>query len=219
VPFGIDLAGKLAFVRATNCLPRAPLARLLRLRSVYRKWSESLHLIHPLSAAFHRARVETRPVGSPEAVELEHAINRWMKNCHFVDPWIKDLARVTLHMHDLGLAQPGKWYADEALWWNELHPKVPPLAPQGGLEQLFEYEARAREHFRKVRAARKLVPLITGARKQNQERDARWTALRFDGKSYSEIAKTEEGEGSVDEDTIQKSVTAFARRVGLTLSV
>ena len=217
VPFGVDLAAKLAFVHATNCLPQAPLARLLRLRSVYHKWSESLQLIHPLSAAFPRAGISTRPVESPEAVELEHSINRWMKSCHFVAPWIADLARVTLHMHDLGLARPGKWYGDELLWWNDLHRKVPPLAPQGGREQLFEYAAREKEHGRAVRAFLKLVPLVTGARKLNMKRDAYWTALRVDGISYKAIAKTEKGEASVGEDTIQKAVAAFAHRAGLTL--
>jgi len=212
-PYGIDLAARVAFLHATNDLRPSPLVRLLRLKGIYRKWAASKSLIGPIAAAFQHG-IDMRGL---ESGELERAIDKWMGGCNYVDQWLRDVARATLHAHDLGRAQPGEWWPNETLWWNELHRKVPPLAPQGGREQLFEYAAREKEHGRAVRAFLKLVPLVTGARKLNMKRDAYWTALRVDGISYKAIAKTEKGEASVGEDTIQKAVAAFAHRAGLTL--
>jgi hypothetical protein len=58
--------------------------------------------------------------------------------------------------------------------------------------------------------------LMCSSRKSNLRGHALWTAKRFPGQSYSEIAKQWKKSGDIEE-AVRRGVSRFARAIGLTL--
>jgi hypothetical protein len=223
-----DYVARWAFLHATTAVMNpTPIDRLLDLLPMFSRWvahfeidENSIVAAMLKFAAANNCRISPQDDSAEPAV-LMRAIAAWMKEHRFRDEWIAESALCTLFVHAEGRPVNRTWYCREP--WTELRPEadVPPLSWKGN-ESAAQYLKRFDGEYRKRRKEFvKLIQFRTGERKlklKQVSKHAKWTALKFAGYDYREIADQESVSGgrSVEESNIRKCVEDFRKRAGLT---
>jgi hypothetical protein len=153
------------------------------------------------------------------------ALCAWILSFNIRDPWLIDAAIATIRAWAFGDRRPG-WHCDTPQL------EVLPFAPRFGAwlpVAIDKSGALSREQFRKettdsfnrqLKSYLEGVELKWGVGKDHLEEHAKWTALRFAGLSFAEIAdRCRLSHRSRDRvGTVEKAVRRFAQRIGLTIS-
>lgn len=164
----------------------------------------------------HDGRFPAKPVS---------ALCAWILSFHIRDLWLIDAAIATIRAWAFGDRRSG-WHCDTPLL------EVLPFAPKFGAwvpVAIDQNNAVCREEFRKktndsfkrkLRAYMEGVELQWGVGKDQLEEHAKWTALRFAGLSFEEIAgRCRLSRQSRDSfGAVEKAVRRFAKRIRLTIS-
>ena len=208
----IDYAGRYAFLHATtSVMSPAPIDTLFDLAlPAFSRWAAHLDRLdsNPVfgqivkAAAFANRKLPT--VDSKGAAALKRALAGWMKESRFRDPWIHEAALSTLFVAACGHAKQRSWYLQPP--WVDIYPEAKDVpVPRKLDESDDDYLKRYNRHFRLLARRRKGM-------NANQEQPALWTARRFMGASYVEIAAN-----LMDPDAVRKAVDALTHRIGPTL--
>jgi hypothetical protein len=163
--------------------------------------------------------------GAPQASHGQalNALTQWAERFNIRDAWLMEACVVTIRNWVSGGKFDGRWSCDTPL---KIRPFNPTFAGAGWLP--VGLWSMAREKFRQEMTARfndqlgaylDAVELEWGAGKDQLEEHAKWTALRFRGLNYEEIARRcRLAPQSKDQhEAVRKAVHRFAKRIALTL--
>jgi hypothetical protein len=215
----VDYAARLAFLSATtDVMKPAPIITLREILPIFSKYYSRLkqRASGPSSVEQFVAVLATATYGissvdgSVEAAALENALNSWTERHGFkAYPWIRDAALCTLfHAGDTADNSAAlQWRFRDYRPPGEINVRVvrKPREPLSRLETRFLRACK--EQWTAYAAAYRFE--LGECTSENQS--ARWTALAFAGRTFSEIAAKE----NLPRKTVEKSSNRFRRRAGL----